>query len=115
MNAVARIWNRMTGNAPKRPPRVRLGPDETGRYPRVTVWLGGEAVASGDLPVLYLRPSSMARIMYRPFRRDGKYTATFYWADGAWSSVGFESAAEMNDVILGTAARLLRWPEPEAI
>ena len=83
-------------------------------YPQVTIWRKGEAVAFGDLVQVSIYPSRMSRIMYRHFR-EGRYSATFYWADGAWASVCFPDAAAMNDLLRGTAAGLLQWPEPEVI
>lgn len=83
-------------------------------YPQVTIWKRGEAVAFGDLVQVSIYPSRMNRIMYRHFR-EGRYSATFYWADGAWASVCFPSAADMNDLLRGTTAKLLRWPEPERL
>lgn len=83
-------------------------------YPRVTIWKDGIQVKSGELVVLTTYFSKMARIMVRPFR-GARWTATFYWSNGAWSSATFDTVGEMNDLLNSTAARVLGWPEPERI
>lgn len=95
--------------APEPEPRV---------YPRVTIWKAGEQQAFGPLETLHVYPSPMYRILYRPFRyRDSalSYSVTFYFEDGAWSSILFDSKDEMNDALHSTVAGMLKWPNPEAI
>lgn len=80
-------------------------------YPRVAIYRGGEIVAHGGLVQLTIYLSRMQRVCYRPFRGE-RYIVSFYWEDGAHAAVAFDSAAEMNDLLHGVAARLLGWPEP---
>ena len=91
---------------------------ETRVYPRVTIWKAGEQQACGPLETLHVYPSPMHRILYRPFRhREGvlSYAVTFYYDDGAWSSILFDSKDEMNEALHSTVAGMLKWPNPEAI
>lgn len=98
--------------------RRKPEPTPERKYARVTAWLRGKIVASGDLEVLAQYRSPMHRILFRPYKQNGdhlSYTATFFWLDGAWASVYFEDAEDLNTILCGSLARLLNWPTPEAI
>lgn len=89
-------------------------------YDRVSIWKDGDVVSSGGLPRIFVYPSGMKRILYRPFRTDREtgdmtYSCTFYWNNGAWSSVQFPGKVEMSRFLDSTAAVLLRWPVAESI
>lgn len=114
MTARDAIWGLIdTFCAPATEPAPEMVADER-RYPRVTIWKGGAAVKAGELVVLTTYFSRMSRIMYRPFRLP-RWTATFYWSDGAWASVTFDTERDLRDMLTGTAARVLGWPEAERI
>jgi len=95
-------------------------PPSPRRFDKVTIWRKGNIVSSGGLARLYIYPSSMKRILVRPFGFDActgkmRYSCSFYWESGAWSSVCFDGLDELTDVVTSVAAKLLRWPEVEQI
>lgn len=112
MNARQLLWSVVDTFRPPAPE------PEPHVYPRVTIWKAGEQQACGPLETLHVYPSPMYRILYRPFRyRDSalSYSVTFYYEDGAWSSILFDGKIEMYEFLHSTVAGMLKWPNPEAI
>lgn len=109
MNARANLWAYVDALCPQeRKPAdvVRLSAQR--EYPRVMIWKNSEMVASGGLEQISVYDWPMTRILYRP--RRGKWTVTYFWADGAWSSVCLEDEDEFRSWTNGPGL-----PTPEAL
>jgi hypothetical protein len=75
-------------------------------YPRAIIWRAGTAIESGGVEVLARHDVSCERVLARTWR--GSVIATFYWRDGAWSSVEFKTMAGLR-----TWCHIAMYIEPE--